>query len=96
MMSEKDKLDLVFMADSVSTRDELVAVSGGHNPQQLYFMKRGGWALNDEEIDEMSDVRHFQKRGAKVLFINKRSAIEEFTEIPIVYEDEYYWVYSLR
>ena len=92
---ERYKLDLEVMADSVCGKDDLVAVSGGHNPQQLYFMHRRGWALNDEEIDEPEEVRDFRARGAEFLFINKRSAIGEFDQYPVVYEDDDYRVYSL-
>jgi hypothetical protein len=58
-------------------------------------MHRRGWALNDEEIDEPDEVREFRERGARYLFINKRSAIGEFDQYPVVYEDDDYRVYSL-
>jgi hypothetical protein len=93
---EKYKLDLQVMADSVCGNDDLVAVSGGHNPQQLYFMHRRGWALKDEEIDEPDKVRDFQKRGARFLFINKESKIERFEGYPVIYENAHYIVYDLH
>ena len=89
------KMELESIADSVSNRNDLVAISGGHNPQQLYFAHRKGWALNDEEIDEKSEVQEYMNRGAKYLFINKNSGIQNFDACSVVYEDEHYIVYAL-
>jgi 4-amino-4-deoxy-L-arabinose transferase-like glycosyltransferase len=93
---EEYKLELESIADSVSHPQDLVAFSGGHNPQQLYFSHRKGWALNDEEIDTVSEVEAIRDRGAKYLFINKATLGTEFTDYPIVYENNHYRVYDLR
>ena len=89
------KLQLESIADSVSNPDDLIAVSGGHNPQQLYFTHRKGWAMNDDEVDDTLKINRLRDRGARYLFINKQSSIGDFDEYPVVFEDEHYRVYAL-
>lgn len=93
---EKYKLELEAIADSVSNPDDLIAISGGHNPQQLYFSHRKGWPLNDEEVDDTLKVNKFRDLGARYLFINKKSSLPHYDEYPVVYEDEQYEVYDLE
>lgn len=93
---ERYKLDLEAIADSVSTRSDLIAVSGGHNPQQLYFAHRKGWALNDDEMDTGEKINNFRDLGARYLFVNKLSLIREFDQYPVVYENDHYRIYALH
>ncbi len=92
---ERYKLQLEAIADSVSSPDDLIAVSGGHNPQQLYFAHRKGWALTDDEADNTLKINDLRDRGARYLFINRLSLVGEFNHYPLVYEDEHYRVYAL-
>ena len=92
---ERYKLQLEAIADSVSNSDDLIAVSGGHNPQQLYFTHRKGWALNDDEVDDSLKINELRDRGARYLFINSLSLIGEFDQYPLVYQNEHYRVYAL-
>ena len=90
------KLQLESIADSVSNPADLIAVSGGHNPQQLYFAHRKGWAMNDNEVDDTLKINKLRDRGARYLFINKQSSIGEFDDYPVVFEDDHYRVYALN
>jgi hypothetical protein len=93
---QKYKLKLEPIADSVSNPDDRIAIIGGHNPQQLYFTHRKGWALNAEDANDTLKINKFRNLGAKFLFVDKEYSLPGFELYSVVYEDEHYLVYSLK
>lgn len=95
--SEKYKLTLGNIADKVSKRNELVAINGGDNPQQVYLLHRKGWTITSEQASDLLYLNEIKNKGCKFLFINKHMLEGKRIKIQnrIVYNDENFVVYSL-
>lgn len=92
------KLKLESIADQFSDKDDLVAVNGGGDPQQMYFLHRKGWDLNNDKVVDKNYTDLIAVKGCELLFINKRSLKENISAIKYatVYEDEDYKVFKLE
>ena len=82
------------IADAVSSRNDKIGITGGMNPQQLYFAHRKGWILNNQEITDPEFIGKIKKQGCRFLFVNKHD-LEEALNYPVVHKDEHYTVYKL-
>jgi len=69
--TELYKLQLETIADKISKPKDLIAISGGENPQQLYFSHRAGWRLTNEQAKNSGFVQNIKAQGCDYLFINK-------------------------
>jgi hypothetical protein len=94
--SEKYKLDLEEIADIFSSRDDLIAINGDGNPQQLYLSHRKGWVINSNQLMNMEYIESIRSKGCKYLIINK-NYYKQKMEIDwnVVYEDSNFIAYSL-
>jgi hypothetical protein len=93
--SEKYKLELESIADLVSTKNELIAINGNDNPQQIYLTHRKGWTCTDSQIADESFINSIQKKGCRYIFINKHSCFKSINK-KIVFNNENYIVYDLN
>ena len=93
--SEKYKLQLESIADLVSTRNELIAINGNGNPQQIYLTHRKGWTCTDAQIVDDSFINNIQKKGCRYIFVNKHSCAKSINK-KIVFDNENYIVYDLK
>ena len=91
--SEKYKLELKDIAQTVSNPSDLIIINGNGNPQQLYLSNRKGWVIYDDQLNT-THIDSLNDKGAKYLFINKHS---QFNDLPyeVVYEDSSYVVQNL-
>lgn len=91
---EKYKIKLEQIADMVSKPEDLIAINGNGNPQQLYLAHRKGWVINDEEVNEQY-LNKIKSQGCKYVFVNKHQ-LTPTLKYKEVYSDEGYVVFSLN
>jgi hypothetical protein len=93
--SEKYKLALETIADSISSKHDLIAINGNGNPQQLYLTHRKGWTCDDGQILDSTFIYNLYHKGCKFLFVNKH-AFNEPLKKRIVFDDDDFKVYDLN
>ena len=69
--TEKCKLGLENIANTVSEPNDLIAINGDKNPQQLYFTHRKGWTISTSQTLDIQFIRSLKEKGCKYIFINK-------------------------
>ena len=93
--SERYKLELESIADLVSSKNELIAINGNNNPQQIYLTHRKGWTCNDSDIADESFIKEIHKKGCRYIFINKNSSVR-LKNRKVVFNNENFIVYDLK
>jgi len=93
--SEQYKLELESIADLVSSKDDLIAINGNANPQQLYLSHRKGWTCHDSEITDVSFINDLQKNGCRYIFLNKHSCDKPIDK-KMIFSNVNYTVYDLN
>jgi hypothetical protein len=88
------KLELEGIANKVSHRKDLIAITGDANPQELYFANRKGWILGKEDLFDEIYLDHLRAKNCKYLFVN-RNATDKLLPYTVVYKDKYYIIYKL-
>ena len=91
----KYKMDLEIIADQVSSKNDLIAINGGKNPQQLYLTHRKGWTCSDSELNDKLFIKKIHKEGCRFIFVNKRGKTKTLNH-KVVYDDNNYIVYDLK
>lgn len=98
--SETYKLSLETIADSVSSKKDLIAINGYRNPQMMYLAHRKGWNMASEKVNDIEYMNEIINSGCKFLFLNKQyvgSAVLNLDlKWPVVFENKHFVVYSLR
>ena len=86
------------MADHVSIKKDLFAINGGQGPQQIYFLHRKGWTIDDSRVNDSIYLQGLISKGCKFLLINKHTA----SVLPFsskwereVFKNEDFVIYSL-
>lgn len=90
---ERYKLKLEKLADKVSAKDDKIAVTGGLNPQQIYFTHRKGWIIRTEDINPRF-LQDLKVDGCKYLFINSLEYDKDLN-YKVVWREGYFVVYKL-
>ena len=95
--SEKYKLGMEAMADKISQKTDLVAINGGQNPQEIYFLNRRGWSVDKEKLSDMRNINSWKGKGCKYIFMDKhnQNQVDLSKSFKAIYDDEYFVVYSL-
>lgn len=95
--TEKAKLKLESIADGLSSKDDLVAVSEAPSPVLLYFIHRKGWLCRNEDLINPEFVNSISKKGCKYLFLDKNGIdSESFNHLyKKIFENEVVIVYKL-
>lgn len=93
--TEKYKLSLASIADKVSKKDDLIAISGNGNPQELYLTNRKGWVYNEDQLNNEAFVQEISEKGCAFIFVNRQKTSTELNEI-LVFENEFYKVYAIN
>jgi hypothetical protein len=91
---EMYKLELESIADQVSHLNDLIAITGDANPQEMYFANRKGWILDREDLSDEVYISQLRKKDCSYLFVN-RNTIDLALPYPVVYKDKNYIVYKL-
>lgn len=71
--SEKYKLSLENMMDTISKPDDLILINGNGNPQLIYLSHRKGWNCSDEQLLDTSYLSTVISKGCKYIIVNKHS-----------------------
>ena len=93
--SEKYKLELESIADSISLKQDLIAINGNGNPQQIYLSHRKGWTCNDNQLSDSSYINKIRKKGCKFIFVNKH-AYSGLLDKEIIFNNDNFSVYKLK
>lgn len=95
--SELYKMELAEITDKVSNPEDLIAINGNGNPQQMYLSYRKGWTTEDHEIVDENFIRNIANKGCRFIFINIHTvqAPEEFRH-PVVFSNSNYIVYKIE
>jgi hypothetical protein len=67
-------LDLEKVSDKISSRNDKIAITGGLNPQGLYFAHRKGWGITNEDLCNQAFILNLKKEGCKYLFVNRHDS----------------------
>jgi len=91
---------LEFIADSVSTRQDLFVInSGDHCPTAMYFAHRKGWTVAPPKLAEPGFLEDIKQKGCKFVLVCKEMyGIDSDVrlDLPQVFESESFRVYSLE
>lgn len=93
--SEKYKLELEKITAKMIDKNDLVAINGNGNPQELYLSHRKGFVLNNEDLNNELKLRSIKSKGCKYLIVNKHNFKEKlrFTKI---FKNEDYVIYEIE
>jgi hypothetical protein len=92
--TEKYKLELADIANRVSAKNDLIAINGNENPQQIYLTHRKGWTINDPQLNDSLYLNDIAQKGCKYVFINK-SSTPILLNKDKVFENTHFVVYQL-
>jgi 4-amino-4-deoxy-L-arabinose transferase-like glycosyltransferase len=93
--SECYLLNLENMADKVCGKNDLIAITGGLNPKEMYYAHRHGWSVSAEEFANPGFLKKIQREGCRFVFINRREAIPVLP-YPVAYQDSDYIIYRVE
>lgn len=71
--SEKYKMSIESIMDSVSHKDDLILINGNGNPQLIYLSHRKGWNCSDEQLSDKAYINTVIDNNCKFIVINKHS-----------------------
>lgn len=91
---DKYKMELVQIAEDHVNKDDLIAINGNGNPQQIYLTHRKGWNLNNEDLTNENLLNEIKQKGCKYLIVNKKKFVSQL-EKEIVSANDNYTVYKL-
>lgn len=93
--SELYKTKLEGILDQFSNSNDLIAINGNNNPQQIYFSHRKGWTIDDSQISDLAYINSIKEKGCRYLIINKNYS-DLRRDQSIIYSDNNYIIYSLE
>lgn len=93
---QKYKLKLEEVADKTIGKNDLVVINGGESPQNMYFLHRRGWRVDEEHLAKPSLLDSLNRMGAKYLIIDKWQSDQVIQNYPLMYDDKDYRVYKLK
>ena len=96
--SEKYKLNMEQMANRFTSRNDLVAINGGQNPQEMYFLNRKGWNCSNQEISDSIRINSMKEKGCKYIFIDKNymPVVDLSAKFKEIYSDENFAIYNFQ
>jgi hypothetical protein len=71
--TEKYKMSIEPIMDSVSHTDDLILINGNGNPQLIYLSNRKGWNCSDEQLSDKAYINTVIDNNCKFIVINKHS-----------------------
>lgn len=89
--------DLEDIMDSVSAKHDLIAINTeAHNPTPMYFSHRRGWTSPNSLLSNANYLQDLQSKGCKYVVIVKKIFGDLVLEYPIVYDSEYFKIYTIK
>ena len=92
--SETYKLTLENIISEYSNRNDLVAINGNGNPQELYLSHRKGFVLNNEDLMSTEKIDEIKSKGCQFLIIN-RHAYSKSINFTRIFKNEDYIIYDI-
>ena len=92
--SEKYKLTLENIISEYSQPENLVAINGNGNPQELYLSHRKGFVLNNEDLKGIEKINEIKSKGCQYLIINQH-AYGQKTNYPLLFKNDDYAIYDI-
>ena len=92
--SEEYKLTLEQLVSKHIGNDELVAVNGNGNPQELYLSHRKGFVLQNHELTNSAKMNSIKEKGCRYLIIN-RHTYHNPLNYQEIYNNKDYRIYKL-
>jgi hypothetical protein len=87
-------LELEKVSDKVCSRNDKIAITGGLNPQGLYFAHRKGWGITNEDLSNPAFILNLKMEGCKFLFVNRRDSDKVFM-YQLVFKNDDFIIYRL-
>jgi hypothetical protein len=86
-------LRLEYISGEYIEKDKLVVINAGPSPQQLYFLNRKGWTIDDNKLNQHK-LNELISRGAAYLVIHKPSHLDT-NRFSLIYTDSDFDLYRL-
>jgi 4-amino-4-deoxy-L-arabinose transferase-like glycosyltransferase len=93
--SERYKLTLEDLADKNIGKNELIVINGGQSPQEIYFVHRKGWTIDNKTVTK-EELKHLSELGASYLIIDKNSFNSTIEYYPMICSDANFSIYKLN
>ena len=93
--SEEYKLTLEKITTDHIDKNDLIAINGNGNPQELYLSHRKGFVLNNEDLTNKSRMKSIKEKGCKYLIINTHTYNQKLNYREI-YKNKDYLIYELE
>lgn len=93
--SEKYKMSLESVADSVSNKKDLILINGNGNPQEIYLAHRKGWLCDDNQLTDKNYIQDIANKGCRYIFVDKHSMPNDLM-FEKVFSNNDYCVYRLN
>ena len=93
--SEKYKLELEKITSKLIDKNDLIAINGNGNPQELYLSHRKGFVLNNEDLNNELKLRSLKSKGCKYLIVNKHN-FKDILGHKEIFKNEDYVIYKLE
>jgi len=87
-------LELEQVSDKVCSRNDKIAITGGINPQGLYFAHRKGWGIDNSNLQNPEYIMNLKLEGCKYLFVNKHQ-FNQILNYELIYKNEDFVIYRL-
>ena len=93
--TEKYKLTLESSTANHINKDELVAINGNGNPQELYLSHRKGFVVSNEDLVNPKKIESMRFKGCKYLIVNKHSYNRKL-EYNEIFDNKDYKIYEIE
>jgi hypothetical protein len=91
---DKDLLKLESVLDSFSTRDDLIAINGALNPEDLYYAHRKGWLVKTKQLQNQKFIEQLVSMNCKYVVIKKHVQKVDLN-VSLIFEDTNFKIYQL-
>ena len=92
--SETYKLTLESIVSKQSNQNDLIAINGNGNPQELYLSHRKGFVINNQDLRNIEKIDEIKNKGCQLLIIN-RHAYNQSINYPRVFINDHYAIYDI-
>ena len=93
--TEKYKLTLESITANHINKDELVAINGNGNPQELYLSHRKGFVISNEDLMNPKKIKSMRFKGCKYIIVNKHSYNRKL-EYNEIFDNKDYKIYEIE
>ena len=77
-----------------SNKNDLIAINGNGNPQELYLSHRKGFLLNNDDLKNIEKIDEIKNKGCQFLVIN-RHTYRQSINYPRVFINDHYAIYNI-